>query len=335
MRNKPNQVNLSIMTKVVVIGGGTGSSVVLSSLKNLPGVELTALPVVTDSGGSTGRLRDEFGFLPVGDVRQCLAAMADDQTQHDIKELLLYRFAKGTGLKGHNLGNLILTALEDLKLEPGKAIEAASKIFRIKGKVLPVTQDNTHLLITYEDGQQLVGEHFLDDHDRGGKRITKIELTKPAKLYQPAQQAILEADIIVVGPGDLYGSLLPNTLVTGFKEVFKKSSAKFIYFTNLMTHFSQTHNLTASDHVEVITNYFGKKPDLTVVNTEKISPKILTAYEQEKEYPVVDDLAKTPQVLRAELVSKVIVEQGENDQITRSLLRHDAKKLTEIFTKLI
>lgn len=322
------------MKKVVVIGGGTGSSVVLSSLKNLPNLEITALPVVTDSGGSTGRLRDEFGFLPVGDLRQCLAALADDNTQTEIKRLLLYRFDKGDGLKGHNLGNLILTALEDIEGKPGKAIETASKIFRIKGKVLPITEDSTNLVITYEDGQQLIGEHFLDDHNQGGKKITKLELTKPAKLYSKAKKAILEADTIIVGPGDLFGSLLPHTLVKGFKTTFKESKAKFIFITNLMTHFSQTHNMTAKDHVEIVEKYFGKKPDLVITNTEQISPNILRAYGKEKEYAVIDDLPKNNQIIRESLVSKVMAKQNPNDQITRNLLRHDSKKLTEIFKKI-
>lgn len=322
------------MKKVVVIGGGTGSSVVLSSLKNLPDLEITALPVVTDSGGSTGRLRDEFGFLPVGDLRQCLAALADENTQTEIKKLLLYRFDKGDGLKGHNLGNLILTALEDIESKPGKAIETASKIFRIKGKVLPITEDPTNLVITYEDGQQLVGEHFLDDHDQGGKKITKLELTKPATLYSKAKKAILEADTIIVGPGDLFGSLLPHTLVKGFKAAFKQSQAKFIFITNLMTHFSQTHNLTAKGHVEIVEKYFGKKPDLIITNTEQISPSILHSYGKEKEYAVIDDLPKNDQIIRGSLVSKVMAKQNPNDQITRNLLRHDSKKLTEIFKKI-
>lgn len=322
------------MKKVVVIGGGTGSSVVLSSLKNIPNIELTALPVVTDSGGSTGKLRDEFGFLPVGDIRQCLAALADDRTQQDIKELLLYRFSKGDGLQGHNLGNLILTALEDLENKPGKAIEAASKIFRIKGKVFPVTENSTNLVITYEDGKKLVGEHFLDDHDKGGKRIKKIELSKPAKLYKKAKQAILEADTIIVGPGDVYGSLLPHTLVDNFKQVFKESRGKFIYITNLMTHFSQTHNMSASDHVAIIEEYFGKYPDSIIVNSEKIPQKILATYEKEKEYPVVDDLPKENYIKRADLVSRVTVEQQSNDQVSRSLLRHDPEKLKEILENI-
>lgn len=322
------------MKKVVVIGGGTGSSVVLSSLKNIPNIRLTSLPVVTDSGGSTGRLRDEFGFLPVGDIRQCLAALADDRTQQDIKELLLYRFEKGNGLQGHNLGNLILTALEDLEKKPGKAIETASKIFRIKGRVYPITENSTNLVITYEDGKKLVGEHFLDDHEKGGKKIIKLELTKPSKIYKKAEKAILEADIIIVGPGDLYGSLLPHTLVDGFKKVFKQSKAKFVYITNLMTHFSQTHNMSASDHVEVVEKYFGKYPNVIIVNSEKIQPRILDAYEKEKEFPVIDDLPKEKYIIRANLVSKVVAKQQGSDQIKRSLLRHDPEELTKIIEKL-
>jgi len=323
------------MKKVVVIGGGTGSSVVITALKNLPQLELTALSVVTDSGGSTGRLRDEFGFLPVGDLRQCLVALADDANQKDIRNLLLYRFKKGNGLEGHNLGNLILTALEDIKSSPGEAISLASKIFRIKGKVFPITEVDTNLVITYEDGTKLVGEHFLDDHSKGGKKITSLELTAPAKIYPQAKKAIETADLIIVGPGDLYGSLLPHSLVSGVKDSLIKAKGKFIYIVNLMTHYSQTHELSAQEHVATIEEYFGRKPDYVIVNSEKIRDNILALYENEKEYPVVDDLPINKQIIRAKLVSKVIAMQSEHDKIARSLLRHDYQELTKVLKKIM
>ena len=322
------------MKKVVVIGGGTGSSVVLTGLKNSSNIDLTSLAVVTDSGGSTGRLRDEFGFLPVGDLRQCLMALADGDTQDDIRDLLLYRFTKGNGLQGHNLGNIILTALEDIKDSPGKDMEAASKIFRVKGKVFPITEVDAHLMITYEDGQQLIGEHFLDDHSKGGKKITNLQLSKPAPLYKNAKKAILEADTIVVGPGDLYGSLLPHSLVKNFKQTFKKSTAKFVYVVNLMTHFSQTHDLTAQDHVDLIEKYFGKYPDVIIINSGKIPPTLLKTYEDQKEFPVIDDLEKKAKIIRSDMISKVVAQQNNNDKIKRSLLRHDSEKLANILKKI-
>lgn len=324
-----------MLKKEVIIGGGTGSSVVLTGLKDTPGIELTALAVVTDSGGSTGRLRDEFGFLPVGDLRQCLTALSDGESQEDIRKLLLYRFSKGNGLQGHNLGNLILTALEDIENSPGKAIETAGKIFGIKGKVFPITEVDTHLVIKYEDGTTLIGEHFLDDHSRGGKKITSLSLSQPAPLYEKARKTLIEADTIIIGPGDLYGSLLPHSLVKGFREALSQSKGKMVYIVNLMTHYSQTHNMTAQNHVDTIAQYFGRYPDVIIINDGKIAPEILSAYALEKEYPVEDDLETKKReypatVIRADLISQVIAQQDTQDAITRSLLRHDPVKLAQI-----
>lgn len=321
--------------KEVIIGGGTGSSVVLTGLKNIPGIDLTALAVVTDSGGSTGRLRDEFGFLPVGDLRQCLMALSDGESQEDIRKMLLYRFSKGNGLQGHNLGNLILTALEDIENSPGKAIETAGRIFGIKGKVFPITEVDTHLVITYEDGTQVVGEHFLDEHSRGGKKITSLALSQPAPLYEKARQTLIEADTIIIGPGDLYGSLLPHSLVDGFTEALSQSKGKMVYIVNLMTHYSQTHGMTAQNHVDTIAQYFGRYPDVIIINSGKIAPEILNAYTLEKEYPVEDDLETKKSehnalIIRADLISQVITQQNAHDAVTRSLLRHDPVKLAQI-----
>src|SRR3989339_1483070 len=159
--------------KVVVIGGGTGTSTVVSGLKHKP-VEITALVSVADSGGSTGRLRDEFGFQPVGDLRQTLAALAKENGQKWIRKLLLYRFSKGEGLKGHNLGNLILTALQDMAGSTENALEIAEKVFRLRGKILPITNENVQLEIHFDDGTVLLGEHWLNQHSLGERKIKHI-----------------------------------------------------------------------------------------------------------------------------------------------------------------
>src|SRR3989344_4445883 len=159
--------------KIVVIGGGTGISSVVSGLKNEP-IKLTALISVADSGGSTGRLRDEFGFQPVGDLRQSLAALAKNRGQKWISRLLLYRFDKGEGLRGHNLGNLILTALQDMTGDTSKALEIAEKVFRIEGTVIPVTQDDVNIEIHYADGTQAVGEHVFDEQPETPKKVNNI-----------------------------------------------------------------------------------------------------------------------------------------------------------------
>ena len=244
------------MAKITAVGGGTGTPVVLKGLKQNPDHQLRAIVTVTDSGGSTGRLRKEFGFLPVGDLRQCLAALADSELSDEMFNLLFYRFGGQGGLKGHSLGNLILTAFEDIKESPGKAVEAVAKIFRTRGKIYPVTEDIADLIIDYQDGSQAIGEHILDDHTSGGKTITKLSIDQSSKIYNPAKKVLLDADLIILGPGDLYGSLVPHALVKGFNQALKKSSAKFVYIINLMTHYSQTHQMNAHDHLKIITRYF-------------------------------------------------------------------------------
>jgi uncharacterized cofD-like protein len=322
---------------ITIIGGGTGTSVVLSGLKHTQPCELTAIVVVSDSGGSTGRLRDEFGFLPVGDLRQCLAALAKGDHQEDIRSLLLYRFTKGEGLKGHNLGNLILTALEDIKSTPGKAIEAASCIFSTFGAVYPITEQAVDLVIEYRDGTIKIGEDTLDDQRLGGLKIRQVKLSPRASIYPQAKQALLTSDMLILGPGDLYASLLPNTLVRGFKTTLKKARAPFVYIVNLMTHYSQTHEMTAADHIREVTKYCGRKPDIVILNNQPVPKAILSAYAKQKEYPVIDDLDNDHgyQVIRDKLLSKIEVKQSKVDTVTRSLLRHDSHKLANVILSLL
>ncbi len=326
--------------KIVVVGGGTGTSVVLSALKNVPGLDLSAVVVVSDNGGSTGKLRDEFGFLPVGDVRQCLAALANGKNETAVRELLLYRFAKGSALNGHNLGNLVLTALEDLSDSPGEAIETAGKIFGVKGAVYPVTESIVQLEVTYEDGSKLVGEKNLDDSQFGGRTIDHVALVPAAPLYAKARKALLNADQIILGPGDLYGSLLPNAAATNFPATLRANSGQFIYIINLMTHFSQTHNLTATGHIEAISRHCGRVPDVVIMNTGKVPTAILKAYEEQHEFPLVDDLADwhqqhpQTQIVRGDFIAKVMTEKIPGDKLARSLLRHDGDELQKALLEI-
>ncbi len=329
------------MKKIVVIGGGTGSAVVLSGLKNQKNINLSAVVVVSDNGGSTGRLRDEFGFLPVGDLRQCIAALATGENEKEIRQLLLYRFDKNSSLQGHNLGNLILTSLENLTGSASKAVEIASKIFRTNGTVLPISEDSVNLLIHYADGSKMLGEKNLDDVKLGGKKITQISLDKKAKIYDKAYQAIAQADLVVFGPGDLYGSLLPNTLVEGFAaalEENKKRGGKFVYISNLMTHFSQTHLMSAQDHLREVQKYCQRQADFVLVNNAPIPTEILSIYRQANDFPIIDDLATkqgSAVIIRKDLLSSTIAKIDKNDSLTRSLIRHHKQKLAESLLEII
>ncbi len=338
--------------KVVVIGGGTGTAVVLSGLKQYPQLTISAIVVVSDNGGSTGRLRDEFGFLPAGDLRQCLASLATGENESLIRDILLYRFSEQSSLKGHNLGNLIITALEDLakqrKDSSARAIEIASKIFEIAGKVYPVSEQAADLVIDYED-KQIIGEKYLDDPTLGGQKIKKIRFKKPQKIYHRAAQAIAEADLVILGPGDLYASLLANTLASGFAGAMQNNlnnGGKFLYILNLMTHFSQTHNMSALDHLQEVVKYCQRQPDVVLLNKEKIIPTVLKHYAGQNEWPVLDNLSQAKRqkqptkidwsklkIKRRDLLSTVLVSQNRSH--SHSLLRHDKDKLAKAIIQIL
>jgi len=321
------------LKKVVVIGGGTGSFVLLSGLKQYP-VDLTAIVPVTDDGGSTGRLRDEFGFLPVGDIRQCLAALAPENGQ--LRKLLLYRFEKGKGLKGHNLGNLLLTALEDMAGTEPEAVIQAAKLFRLKGKVFPISKKLVKLVAKYSTGKTIVSEHKIETHKLApGETITQMSTQPAAQINSRAAEAIKQADLIIFAPGDLYNSIIANLVISGTQSALKASKAKLVYVVNLMTLNSQTHGFTASDHVKEIEKYAGKSINHILINNQSIPASIIKVYEKFDEYPVKDDLGPNSRIIRQPLLAKSAYQKPKSDILKRSLLRHDPNKLAKILIKLI
>jgi uncharacterized cofD-like protein len=319
---------------VVVIGGGTGTFPVISALKQ-ENVELTSIIAVSDSGGSTGRIRDEFGFQPVGDLRQALAALAQADGEEWIRKILLYRFEKGDGLKGHNLGNLILTALQDMTGDTTLALEIAEKVFRLRGEVVPATKDNVHLEIHFADGSVQVGEHTLDEETTNPKKITHVNLIPSAHLNPKAEQAILEAELIVIGPGDYYASIMAALLPEGMKAAFAKTSAKIVYMVNLMTRLTQTHEMTAAQHLTGIEEAIGRPVDHIVIHADEIPAETITAYAAHHEFPVVDDLEEANKVIRASLISKEVYQKSASDTAHRSLLRHDPAKVRQVLAQLL
>ena len=320
--------------KVVVIGGGTGTCPVISAVK-AQGIELASIIAVSDSGGSTGRIRDEFGFQPVGDLRQALAALAQADGEEWIRKILLYRFTKGDGLKGHNLGNLILTALQDMTGDTTHALEIAEKVFRLDGEVIPATQDNVQLEITYVDGSVVVGEHTLDEHTTRPKKIDQVKLIPQGSLNPKAQSAIESASLMTIGPGDYYASIMAALLPEGMKEAFARSQAKVVYMVNLMTRLTQTHNMSAQEHVAGIEAAIGKPVDHIVLNTAPVPQDVLDIYAQHHEFPVVNDLTNDSRVVQTSLLSEELYHKSAVDSAHRSLLRHDATKLRAVLATLL
>ena len=321
-------------TKVVVVGGGTGTHTLLKGLKRFHDIlDLTAVVTMSDSGGSTGRLRDEFGYLPVGDVRMALSALSADVDMHDelLRELFLYRFDKGEGLTGHNFGNLLLTALTDILKDEVAAIEAAARILRVRGRVLPVTTDDVHLKAVYDDGTVQVGEHAIDEPDESyfSKKIIDISLTPQAYIHPKTKTALLEADVIIFGPGDLFTSILPNCAVNGFKEVLCKSTAKVFFISNLMTKAGQTSGMDMESHLDVLVRYIGKEPDKVFVNMSPLPNDLLRKYASEHEFPVVyaDDIKYAHLIVGGDYLTKEVVKKRSGDTLKRSLIRHDSHKI--------
>ena len=324
---------------VVVIGGGTGIYPTLRGLKAHKDLAVTAIITMADSGGSTGRLRDEFGQLPVGDVRMALAALSADIDNHDelLRELFLYRFSRGNGLSGHNLGNLLLVALTDMLGSEAEAVRVASRILRIRGKVLPVTADAVNLVATYDDGRVVAGEHEIDEPpvDCAHCRITKLHTEPVATISAEARDAIMGADLIVLGPGDLYTSLLANCVVRGVPEAIQNASGQFVFFTNLMT--SQgTYGMGATDHVNEVFQYVGRAPDTVVVNTGTVPAELLERYASAEQFPVIDDLdCAACRVVRADLLDTEPVAKRAGDTLQRSLVRGDADKTAAVIYDLL
>lgn len=319
------------MKRVTVIGGGTGTFVVLSGLKKCD-VDLSVIVSMMDSGGSTGRLRDQLGVLPPGDVRQCLLALSEAQLFW--RKLFLYRFDSGD-LKGHNFGNILISTLEKISPNYQQVINKASFILRSKGNVYPVTFEKSNLSVKYQNGDIIEGEGEIDKPRVENIKIEKAYLN-PLPLANPlAIKAIDKAHTLILGPGDIYTSLIPNLLVPGIKEACIKSNARIVYIMNLMTKNGQTNGYTASDHVNVVEEYLGRKIDVILMNKKKIVQPILDFYKSEGEELVVDDLKDDVRINRLDLLSKTVYNKEEHDTAERSLVRHDSQKIARFIMELI
>ena len=287
--------------KIVVIGGGTGNRTTLSGLKHEQ-CELTAVVAMTDNGGSSGRLRDELGILPPGDIRQCLVALAStDPSTALTAQLFDYRFSAGNGLEGHSFGNLYLTALTEVTGNIATAIEEASRMLSIKGTVLPVTLTRSSLVARLKDGSEVAGEASIGQRQESlDVSIDYIYLSPKAYAYPPAIQAIEEADAVIMGPGDIYTSILPNLLVEDISHAINASKAAKICICNLMTRPGESDGFKASSFAGLIREYLGTSDllDYLIVNSTPYPERLLERYRSFGQYPVEIDDAESGKLAR-------------------------------------
>mgnify|MGYP001596562634 CR=1 FL=1 len=323
------------MKNIVTIGGGTGSYAVLSGLKNIPNISLTALVSMADDGGSTGVLRDELGVLPPGDVRQCLVALSEHS--NTVRELMNYRFENG-GLKGHSFGNIFLSALEKVTGNFTEGVEIASEILKIKGAVIPITRNKATLAIKLLNGKIIEGENKINHSEIQKIGIEKIFYKNKVKLNRNAKKAILEADYIILGPGNYYCSVLPNLIVESFKKIIKQSNAKIIFPINLTNKQGHTKYWKTSDYLKDIEKHLGKSVDIILINNKSPSKEQIKKYKlQEGDGVLVGDSLKDVRVVRRPLLSPVLTKHQITDNIKniRSFIRHDSQKLADCIAKII
>ena len=321
--------------RVVVIGGGTGTYQVLVGLKKYP-VDLSAVVTMSDSGGSTGKLRREFSILPPGDVRRALSALSNlPLAEKTLETLFDFRFHSKGSLGGHSVGNLLLAALTQITGREDLAIKEAGKILAVSGNVCPVTLDKTTLVAELENGKKIVGETKIDLRWQGKEfsevPIKKVYLRPGAKVFKEASEAIKKADLIILGPGDLYTSIIPNLLVDGVNEAIAASCAKVALIVNLMTKPGETDNFTASDFIRIIRQYLqkaGNKISHVVINTKfPEDVQTLAWYLRHSSKPFKDDL-EGMRDLGVKVVRGGFTQRGE-------LLRHDPAKLAKALMKLV
>jgi len=252
------------MKKVVAIGGGSGLATLLRSIRDYP-LEISAIVTMTDDGKSTGRLRKDMAILPPGDIRKCIAALSDHEDL--LIELFQYRFRKGAGLRGHSLGNLLITAAEDIYGNFELGVEGICELFSTKGRVIPSTLDDIHLLAEFDGKKTVKGESSITKYGYKNK-ISTIRLDREVLANPEAVQAITEAQYILVGPGSLYTSLLPNFLLKGVIEAYKSSKARKIFVCNVSTERGETDNFSVQDHLGAMGRY-GVSFDFAIYNNKK------------------------------------------------------------------
>lgn len=313
--------------KIVAVGGGTGLSTMLRGLKQYTS-NLTALVTVADDGGGSGMLRDELGMLPPGDIRNCILALAD--TEPIMQKLLQYRFQDGM-LKGQSFGNLFLAAMDGISDSFEEAVKKMSDVLAVTGKVLPITLDDVRLCAETDNGETILGESNIGHRDKDDKsKINRVFLNQSnVKPLDEAIEAIMEADIVVLGPGSLYTSIIPNLLVDGVCEALLKTKALIVYVCNVMTQPCETEGYSLSDHIKAIEKHSKKGIiDFCIVNTAPIPDALKERYKQDGAELVRVD---------ADVVARMGIEMitGDFKAVTNNYVRHDSNKLAKKIMELV
>ncbi len=323
---------LSKGPKIVAIGGGTGLSTILEGLKEYTS-NISAIVTVADEGGSSGRLREEFGILPPGDIRNCLVSLAEAPWL--MRDLFQYRFKEGKGIKGHSFGNIFITALTEVTGSFKDAVKESSRVLAIRGKVIPSSLDNIRLRAEHIDGSVTEGE---DKISAEGKLIKHIYIEpEDAKPNPEAIETIRNADIIILGPGSLFTSILPNLLIREISEEISKKETLKIYICNVMTQHGETDGFTAADHVEVILKHTLKNIiNCCLVNSGRLDYNLLLRYSQEKSFPVIPDKNRLQaagiKVIEDDLISKVNYLRHDSDN-TAKVIIHTYNEWRKEWTK--
>lgn len=309
--------------RVISIGGGHGLSTLLHGLKEYTS-NITAIVTVADDGGSSGKLREEFDVLPPGDIRNCLVALAD--SEHLMGRLFQFRFDEGKNLKGHSFGNLFITAMSRLTGDFEKAVKESSKVLAIRGRVVPSTTDKVVLMSRHEDGSETIGESKIPE---ASSPIKKMYIRpENCGATKEALEAIKRADAIIIGPGSLYTSIMPNLLIKGITEEILKSKARKIYVCNVMTQHGETDGYKVSDHLQAIMTHTNRGIiEYVIANSGRVPEKLLERYAEEKAYPVDVDISNIKK-LGCEVIKANIIN-------TEDYVRHNPYKLAKIIFELI
>lgn len=319
--------------KIVTIGGGTGQFTLLSGLRDLPACDITAVVSMMDSGGSTGRLRDEFGVLPPGDALKCILALSPHREL--ARRILLRRFS-GSGnirLRGHNAGNMLLTILSRYTGSFPTGIIALAEILEIHGTILPVTTDRATLVAELFDGSRIFGESAIDlPIDDNRDKIRELFLVPhhgaQVSVHPPVTDAILNADVIIIGPGDLFTSIMPNLIVPGVSEAIQATKAKILYVLNIMTKPGETDGFCGRDFVKRIEEMIARSVDAVLYNTELAPPDLLEQYRQQKSDVIHIDPDARSRVGRQVVAARMLNTSG-------GIIRHDPKGLSELIKTCI